>query len=534
MLPTKAEFFEQATRRLCGTLDFRTGLERLYAYIREIMPLRSIDVGSSPQQALDAHGMLSFRVSDAGSTGDRNVFRPSQTRWLSRHSLMDPGRFHGELITSADHPLITLYRELAPEASSSLAPPWYVLRLTDERNFVGGCRFAGDPERPFTPTQCELLRSLEPVLCIALHNHLQYQRVVDSRENVLQENKRLRRALAGGTDEEEIVGAQRGLRRVLERVRLVAARDISVLINGETGTGKELVARQIHALSSRADGPFIALNCGAIPSSLIDSELFGHVRGAFTGATRDHQGYFERAHGGTLFLDEVGELPPDAQVRLLRALQERVVTPVGGQTPVPVDVRVVAATNRDLQGMMRTGAFREDLYYRLRVVHILLPPLRERPEDIPALVRHSLNRLADACGERPASLAPGEMERMMRYPWPGNVRELQNVLAEAVFGTPPGEPLTVALDEIRTAPAEAAADAGQRRDHSFPAVPPDAVSALNLTADEAQARHYRAVLEACGGRVKGRGGAAEVLGLAPSTLRFRLRRLNIPFGRKNR
>jgi transcriptional regulator with PAS, ATPase and Fis domain len=222
------------------------------------------------------------------------------------------------------------------------------------------------------------------------------------------------------------------MRRVLDLAHRVAKVDSTVLVTGESGTGKEVVARQIHAESSRVARPFVAVNCGAVPEGLLESELFGHARGSFTGATHDRPGLFEAAHGGTLFLDEVGEVPPSMQVKLLRALQEREVRRVGENKSRPVDVRVVAATNRDLAADVVKGHFRQDLYYRLRVIELRLPPLRERKEDILPLARTFLAEVARRVGSKVSAFTPGAANQLLRYGWPGNVRELENAVERAV------------------------------------------------------------------------------------------------------
>ena len=219
---------------------------------------------------------------------------------------------------------------------------------------------------------------------------------------------------------------------VLSRARLVAAGDASVLIRGESGTGKELLALAIHRASPRRDGPFMALNCGAIPEALLESELFGHLRGAFTGAARDHTGLFQSAAGGTVFLDEIGDMPLSLQVKLLRVLQEKTVRPLGGSRAVPVDVRIVSATHRDLEAGIRDGQFREDLYYRLNVVTLALPPLRERREDIPLLAGHFLSVIATRYGKNVSAFSAEALAMLVQYDWPGNVRELLNVVEQAV------------------------------------------------------------------------------------------------------
>ena len=219
---------------------------------------------------------------------------------------------------------------------------------------------------------------------------------------------------------------------VLARAKLVASGDASVMIRGESGTGKELLAQAIHRASPRRDKPFMAINCGAIPEALLESELFGHVKGAFTGAARDHEGLFQSANGGTVFLDEIGDMPVALQVKLLRVLQERTVRPVGATQSTPVDVRIVSATHRDLEAAIRESQFREDLYYRLNVVSFTLPPLRERREDVPLLAGHFLTQIAKKYGKTVNAFSADALQRLVKYDWPGNVRELINVVEQVV------------------------------------------------------------------------------------------------------
>lgn len=229
----------------------------------------------------------------------------------------------------------------------------------------------------------------------------------------------------------QLVGQSPAICRLREQIGKVAAMDAVVLVQGESGTGKELVAKAVHAAGRRARGPFVAVNCAALTESLLASELFGHEKGAFTGADKKHEGHFLKADGGTIFLDEIGEMPLSMQVKLLRVIQEREVLSVGGNKAVPVDVRIIAATNRDLAREVAAGTFREDLYYRLNVVTLALPPLRERADDIPLLAQYFMARFADKNNKKIKGFTPGAMDRLVRYAWPGNVRELENVIERA-------------------------------------------------------------------------------------------------------
>jgi PAS domain S-box-containing protein len=324
----------------------------------------------------------------------------------------------------------------------------------------------------------------------------------------------------------KIVGHSPALAEVLDKVRLVADTDSSVLILGETGAGKELIARAIHSSSARKDRPLIKVNCSALPTGLIESELFGHEKGAFTGATEKRIGRFELADGGTIFLDEIGEVAAEVQLKLLRVLQEREFERLGGRETIKVDVRVIAATNRDLPRAIMEGTFRQDLYYRLSVFPLRMPPLRERTEDIPLLVHYFVGRHAARIGRRISRVPQAAMARLVAYSWPGNVRELENVIERAVILSR-GPDLEVAAEAL-LAPAERADDNG--REHQAE----QQVKASNyspadgpLPLEEIERRHIVEVLERTKWRIGGPDGAASLLKLNPSTLRSRVKKLGI-------
>jgi two-component system response regulator HydG len=324
------------------------------------------------------------------------------------------------------------------------------------------------------------------------------------------EVRRLRHRVGETKAYASMVGTSPPMKRVFELVSRVAPTDASVLITGESGTGKELVARAMHEESSRAEGPFVAVNCAAVPANLIESELFGHMRGAFTDARQDRRGLFSEADGGTLFLDEVGELPLEVQPKLLRALQERKVRPVGGDQEIPFDARVVAATNRNLRGDVEAGRFREDLYYRINVVGIEIPPLRDRGMDILALAQHFVERIADRFGKDVAGIGPDTARRLLAYPWPGNVRELENCVGRAVALTR-YDKLTVSdlPDTVRS-----------HRPERVPVEADDPEELLTLS--ELEARYLRRVLRVVEGN---KSKAARVLGIDRRTLYRKLARL---------
>jgi two-component system response regulator AtoC len=340
-------------------------------------------------------------------------------------------------------------------------------------------------------------------------------RKAEERERLQRENRRLRTELAEGYRLESIVGAAEGMAEVLRQVRKVAPLKTTVLLAGESGTGKELVARAIHELSPRTSLPFVAVNCGAIPAELIESELFGHVRGAFTDAVRNKKGLFAEADGGTLFLDEVGELPQGLQVKLLRALEEEEIRRVGDTRSEKVDVRVVAATARDLPRAVKEGLFREDLYYRLNVVGIRLPPLRERPGDIQALCRHFLAKYARLRPDGPVTGFSAEaLEAMQGYRWPGNVRELEHAVERAlVLSEGPSIREEDLPDEVR-APARAPA----------PVTPPEGTLSIKQAIRAVEEQLIRRALEQTGGN---RTRAAEILEISYRALLYKIKEYGI-------
>jgi transcriptional regulator with GAF, ATPase, and Fis domain len=383
----------------------------------------------------------------------------------------------------------------------------------------GALIVSSGPGQRFAARHDQMLSMLQEPFAVALENDRRLHEMAALREAAEADRRSLLRRLGRPESGEHIVGEQGGLAPVMKRVDLVSGANAPVLILGETGSGKEVVARAIHVRSDRRDGPFIRVNCGAIPRELIDSQLFGHEKGSFTGATESRQGWFERADGGTLFLDEIGELPLDAQVRFLRVLQDSYVERVGGHDPIRVDVRVVAATHRDLSAMVRDGRFREDLWYRIAVFPILLPPLRERLADIPELAAHFAERAAVKFGLAPAMPKDADIEALRSYPWPGNIRELATVIDRAAI-----------LGEGRRLEIAAALGFGVDAARS-PAQPPYAAAmgagAPIVSLDEAQRRHIMAALEKTGGRVEGRRGAAALLEINPHTLRARMRKLGV-------
>ena len=354
----------------------------------------------------------------------------------------------------------------------------------------------------FTEEHARRLELLREPFTIALSNCLRYRQLEEAKD-LIEEKYRTCRNDHGNGAFERIIGASSGLKEVMESAFQVARLDSPVVILGETGTGKEMIAECIHELSPRHCGPLIKVNCGAIPESLIDIHLFGHEKGAFTGAVNQRKGCFESADGGTIFLDEVGELPLDAQVRLLRVLQEKKIQRVGGGELISLDIRVIAATNRDLESMVVEGSFRKDLFFRLNVFPVYIPPVRERKMDLPILVHHLIikKQAEIKLAERPV-LAPGAIDRITAYDWPGNVRELANTVEREMI-IHNGRPL--AFNNLRSSPGTTAAKANE------------SASNPSLKLDEVMTRHIEMVLDMTNGRVHGEYGAAKLLDINPAT-----------------
>jgi hydrogenase-4 transcriptional activator len=383
--------------------------------------------------------------------------------------------------------------------------------------------------RSFSQDQIELFQQLLEPFAAALENDSRLRELRSLREALEADKQALLTRLDRQDITDSIVGAETGLRVVMERAEQVANSEVPVLILGETGSGKEVIARVIHRRSRRAGGPILRVNCGAIPPELVDSELFGHERGSFTGAESNRKGWFERADGGTLFLDEIGELPPAAQVRLLRVLQDGSFDRVGGHTPITVDVRLVAATNADLHALIAQGKFREDLWYRISVFPIHLPPLRQRPADIPAFAAHFAARAGKRLAGRALVPTDGDVAILRTYPWPGNVRELAAVIERAaILGN--GRRLEIS-QALGASPPVPLASSVISAPETVAAAESEGASAAGRSLDQAMIEHIERTLAATLGRVEGPFGAAKALGVNPHTLRSRMRKLGIDWTR---
>src|SRR5882724_1135359 len=374
----------------------------------------------------------------------------------------------------------------------------------------------------FTPEDVELLQPVAAQVAIAVENALAFKEIEALKNKLAEEKLYLEEEIRTEFNFEEIIGESPALKRALAQVELAAPAGTTVLLLGETGTGKELFARAIHNLSPRRDRTFVKVNCAAIPSGLLESELFGHERGAFTCAIRTRVGRFELARGGTLFLDEIGDMPLGMQAKILRAIEEREFERLGGTRTTRVDVRVVTATNSDLSKLVAERSFRSDLYYRLNVFPIQVPALRERPEDIPLLVRYFVQRFSRSLNKEVEYIPADAMDALSNYSWPGNIRELENLLERAVILSP-GKELRVPLSELKSATLAAAAGA----DSSSSFTPSTSLTSSISTLEEAERQHILRALKQTQWRIAGPKGASVLLGMKRTTLQARMRKLGI-------
>jgi transcriptional regulator with GAF, ATPase, and Fis domain len=510
------DFFHEATKRICGSLEIQNALWQTLLFLRGFMPAEEMFL-IVYDPALAMIETIARADAGGGHTTSVKTLMPPES-----HKAFSEG-----LASTEDAPYVRAMErmgdyEIPGHFSRTFGipdSPAMVLRPKLEGKLLGGVVVVNNSGKRYSPEHVRLMALLNDPFAIALSNFLRYREVLRLKDLLADNNRFLHEELRNQVGE-EIAGANFGLKGVMELMRSVAPLSSPVLLLGETGVGKEVIAGAIHKWSPRRDGPFIKVNCGAIPETLIDSELFGHEKGAFTGALSQKRGRFERAHGGTIFLDEIGDLPLEVQIRLLRVLQEKELERVGGTESIQVDIRVIAATHRNLEAMLAQGKFREDLYFRLRVFPIAIPPLRDRLADIPALVQHFMQRKAREMGfAHIPVLAPGAIERLMNYRWPGNVRELQNAVERALILCK-DRPLT--FDDLkgpdrRAMPAAALADSN---------------AGEPLRLNSAIAAHIGKALEMAGGKVGGENGAARLLEINPSTLRKKMRKLGIPFGRR--
>jgi formate hydrogenlyase transcriptional activator len=516
-------------RAVAGHLDRKALFTAVAEALHRVVPVDRVILllpGTDPSAltVYAAHGKRGIRFFE-GETIPR---AGSIAGWVVEHG----GRAVVKRTEDIPEAFPVSYEKLRQEGMSSIA----VVPLVAEGRCVGALSLMAESAGAWDSVPPTLLEEIAAAVAVAVDHCLAYEEVQSLRDRLARENVYLQEEIRREHAFDEIVGSSPALLATIRKVEQVAPADSSVLILGETGTGKELIARAIHNRSARQNRPLVKVNCSAISAGLVESELFGHVKGAFTGALERRVGRFELADGGTIFLDEIAELPLETQVKLLRVLQEREFEPVGSNRTLRVDVRVIAATNRDVQEALRTGRLRSDLFYRLNVFPIAVPPLRDRRSDIPQLVAFFLSRFAKKFGKQVGAVSATTMERLVSYPWPGNIRELQNVMERAVvLCDGPILQLDQELVPVPTAggpvpapdpPAVMPAAAGGRGPVAGDSEPPELARLKDVERE-----HILAALKRTGGVIDGPRGAARILDLHPNTLRSRLKRLRITLER---
>ncbi len=529
-------FMQQVARQVAVAVDNALNFERAQAYQRQLAQERDrlrvlLEVNNAVVSKLDLRALL-----NAISASLRRVIHHEYTslalyeeaknrmRVLALDFPQGKGLIHEEMLVPLEGSIAgSAFRSRRPVVLDHTAmegfdsPTSRLMRDEGVRSVVsmplithdralGTLSLASLRDAAFQQGDVDLLVQVAGQVAIAVENALAFQEIAELKNKLAQEKLYLEDEIRSEMNFEEIVGESPLLRAVLKQVETVAPTDSAVLIQGETGTGKELIARAIHNLSPRREHTFVKVNCAAIPAGLLESELFGHERGAFTGAIAQRIGRFELAHGGTIFLDEVGDIPLELQPKLLRVLQEQEFERLGSVRSIRVDVRLVAATNRDLDEMVAARTFRSDLYYRLRVFPLVMPPLRERQEDIPTLVRYFVQKYARRMNRAVETIPSETLDLLVRYSWPGNIRELENLIERAVIVSP-GPVLRVPLSELKL-PAEPAA--GEM-----------------LTLGAAEREHILKALEATNWVLAGPRGAAAKLGLKRTTLQSRMQKLGL-------
>ncbi len=507
-------FFHQATIRVCGNLDIEKALWKSADYLETIFPLTGIalfqmDLSLSTSQTI-AHVTRfadNFRLSRIISYGRQDGII-SEKNWAKL-------RIQDVLIINRPEldPICKIVANQVKKWNASIL----VMRLkTEEEEKMGIVMLYAEGKDRYTDEHAGLLSLLHDPFAIAMSNALKHEEVLNFKDMLVDDVRYLHQELLRISGD-EIIGKENGLKEVMEMVQQIASLNRPVLLLGETGVGKEVIANAVHHFSDRKNGPFIKLNCGAIPETLIDSELFGHEKGAFTGAVSEKRGRFERANKGTILLDEIGELPLNAQIKLLRVLQSKEIERVGGSKSIQIDTRIICATNRNLEHMVKQGRFREDLWYRINLFPIMIPPLRQRSQDISALVYHFIERKAKELKfHTTPTVAPGEIDRLKSYSWPGNVRELENVVERALIqNRGQNKKRYLIFDFINL---------NQEVDKTI--VLPE-IEKYIPTIDELISAHIERVLQQTKGRIEGEHGASKILGMNPSTLRFRMKKLGI-------
>jgi formate hydrogenlyase transcriptional activator len=509
------------TTRITSSLDLREVLRAIAANIREVMHADAVAV-SLPDKASGKSRVVAMDFPHGkGLIKEELFFTPSAAAKKAMDTLKPV-----VIDTREPEEFVSGTTEIAlAEDIKALC----LIPLVNRGRVLGILGTSRTTETPFTSEDVDFLSRTSGQIAIAIENALAYREISELKDKLAQEKLYLEEEIRADSDFERIIGKSAALKRVLQLVETVAPSDSTVLLLGETGTGKELIARAIHDLSRRKDRTFVKLNCAAIPTGLLESELFGHEKGAFTGAIAQKIGRLELADQGTLFLDEVGDIPIEIQPKLLRVLQEREFERLGSTHTRKVNVRLVAATNRDLEKMVADREFRSDLFYRLNVFPIRIPSLRERKEDIPLLVSYFAQKFAKQLQKQIESVPSVAMKALTAWEWPGNIRELENFIERAVILTR-GKALEAPLTELRKTGTATAVDAGVDRKNRTARKATSSRPNVNAGAEEYERKQREEILEvlsACKGRVGGSDGAAIRLGINRTTLMYRMRKFGI-------
>lgn len=507
MIVDPTDFFKNLTLNICSSLDLNLALKRSLDYLRKVFPVEELLMNILDDNYGVVRVVSRATYDDSKPSSEVMILPVEFWDWLKHQAPPRPLIMSKEIMRTVP-PQFLKHLPYRSMLESEMVVP---LVVEDVR--IGVLVIYAPDGFGYAQEHLQLMTSVIEPFALALANANTYQQLIQNRDTLIDDKNFLQKELIIN---DQVVGEQQGLAPVMALVNQVAALNNTVLILGETGVGKEIIANAIHQRSGRRDGPFIKVNCGAISDSLIDSELFGYEKGAFTGAVSQRRGRFERAHGGTIFLDEVGELSLSAQVRLLRVLTTHEIERVGGSKVIPVDIRIIVATHRDLAKMAAEGRFREDLWFRLNVFPIKLPPLRERRGDIPALVRHFVNLKSRGLGISPPSMAPGGLTRLMEYDWPGNVRELENVIERELIRAPYSDMKFESLQAYPASPPP----------RLEPPILEDGDSGI-FSLDDVMKKHIVTVLKKTKGKISGEGGAAKLLKLHPNTLRSRMEKLGL-------
>ncbi|MCK4655242.1 MAG: sigma-54-dependent Fis family transcriptional regulator [Candidatus Cloacimonetes bacterium] len=510
----KNEFFRQATLQICCDLDIEKALFSTLHFLRQIMP---VDWMSLQLYEKDLKAMRTIAIATLKEAKSVNLLTSLSTEAQQQIERKIRLKSRNIKCHKVNHKTEKLYKDMF-HFHGIKATSFMVLALESNEGYIGSVGLVSQSENLFHQKHFDLICLLKETFMIAMSNTLRYREIAELKDLLKDDNKYLYKEIRQLTGD-DIIGANFGLKDVMEKVRRVAALDSPVLLLGETGVGKDVIANAIHNSSLRKNGPFIKVNCGAIPESLIDSELFGYEKGAFTGAIKTNRGRFERANKGTIFLDEIGDLPLQSQVRLLRVLQDKEIERVGGNKIIKLDIRIISATNRNLEEMIKSNQFREDLWFRLNVFPIQISPLRERKSDIPALLQYFISKKAKELKlPNIPKLTPGAIEPIINYDWPGNVRELENVVERALILNPHD---TLSFEHLNRAKVqENLKPSNQNKEME--------------TLDVVTSRYIKRTLTITKGKINGPDGAAEILGINPNTLRNRMKKLGIVYGMKSK